>query len=283
MRITGGEAARRILKVPKGLDVRPTPDLVKQAVFNSLGARILDAKVLELFAGSGALSLECLSRGAVSVLCIEKSQRHAEFIRSNAAAAGYGGILETRTQDVFPAMNQLAESGKQFDLILADPPYGEKNVNRRAVKSFDPTHQFTKQETEQLLDLAMQAPSSFNIQHWRLVNVTDKALRAKLREAAFDQAQVTEASLLFVVTVDIKAWEKDPARYWVNAPKEAQDILVPWINPFYSGNEQLQRDEAMRSAGIMLQTMMLSAKAMGYDSCPMVGFDFDKVAQLMRV
>jgi 16S rRNA (guanine966-N2)-methyltransferase len=132
MRITGGEAARRILKVPKGLDVRPTPDLVKQAVFNSLGARVLDAKVLELFAGSGALSLECLSRGAVSVLCIEKSQRHAEFIRSNAAAAGYGGILETRTQDVFPAMNQLAESGKQFDLILADPPYGEKNANRRS-------------------------------------------------------------------------------------------------------------------------------------------------------
>ena len=148
---------------------------------------------------------------------------------------------------------------------------------RRAIKYFDPAHQFTQQETEQLLDLAMQAPSSFNIQHWRLVNVTDKALRAKLREAANNQAQVTDASLLFVVTVDIKAWEKDPARYWVNAPKEAQDILVPWIYPFYSGKEQLQRDEAMRSAGIILQTMMLSAKAMGYDSCPMVGFDFDKV------
>ena len=129
----------------------------------------------------------------------------------------------------------------------------------------------------------MQAPSSFNIQHWRLVNVTDKALRAKLREAAFDQAQVTDASLLFVVTVDIKAWEKNPARYWVNAPKEAQNILVPWINPFYAGKEQLQRDEAMRSAGIILQTMMLSAKAMGYDSCPMVGFDFDKVAELIHL
>lgn len=129
----------------------------------------------------------------------------------------------------------------------------------------------------------MQAPSSFNIQHWRLVNVTDKALRAQLRAAAFDQAQVTDASLLFVVAVDIKAWEKDPARYWVNAPKEAQDILVPWITPFYSGNEQLQRDEAMRSAGILLQTMMLSAKAMGYDSCPMVGFDFQKVAELIHL
>jgi 16S rRNA (guanine966-N2)-methyltransferase len=132
MRITGGNAARRILKVPKGLDVRPTPDLVKQAVFNSLGARVIGAKVLELFAGSGALSLECLSRGAASVMCVEKSHRHAEFIRSNAAAAGYGEILEVRTQDVFSVMNQLAESGWQFNLILADPPYGEKNVNRRS-------------------------------------------------------------------------------------------------------------------------------------------------------
>jgi 16S rRNA (guanine966-N2)-methyltransferase len=132
MRITGGDAARKILKVPKGLDVRPTPDKVKQAVFNSLGARVEGARVLELFAGSGALSLECLSRGAASVLCIEKSHRHADFIKSNADNSGFGGILETRTQDVFPAMNQLAEAGKQFDLILADPPYGEKNVNRRS-------------------------------------------------------------------------------------------------------------------------------------------------------
>jgi len=132
MRITGGQAARRILKVPKGLDVRPTPDLVKQAVFNSLGTRVEGARVLELFAGSGALSLECLSRGAVAVMCVEKSQRHAEFIRNNAAAAGFEGILEARTQDVFPVMHQLAEAGRQFDLILADPPYGEKNVNRRS-------------------------------------------------------------------------------------------------------------------------------------------------------
>ncbi|HTY88512.1 MAG TPA: RsmD family RNA methyltransferase [Candidatus Acidoferrum sp.] len=132
MRITGGHAARRILKVPKGLDVRPTPDLVKQAVFNSLGARVADARVLELFAGSGALSLECLSRGAASALCIEKSHRHAAFIRSNADTAGFGQALEIRTQDVFPALQQLAESGRQFDLILADPPYGEKNVGRRS-------------------------------------------------------------------------------------------------------------------------------------------------------
>ena len=132
MRITGGKAARRILKVPKGLDVRPTPDLVKQAVFNSLGARVIGARVLELFAGSGALSLDCLSRGAALAVCIEKSPRHAEFIRSNARAAGFDSHLEIRTQDVFTVIRQLAEAGRQFDLILADPPYGEKNVGHRS-------------------------------------------------------------------------------------------------------------------------------------------------------
>ena len=133
MRITGGKAARRILRVPRGLNVRPTPDLVKQAVFNSLGARVAGARVLELFAGSGALSLDCLSRGAASALCVEKSHKHAEFIRRNAVTAGGGTMLEIRMQDVFTALHQLAEAGRQFDLILADPPYGEKNIGRRSV------------------------------------------------------------------------------------------------------------------------------------------------------
>jgi 16S rRNA (guanine966-N2)-methyltransferase len=140
MRITGGNAARRILKVPKGLDVRPTPDLVKQAIFNSLSARVVGATVLELFAGSGALSLECLSRGAVSALCIERSQKHANFIQQNAAQISNAN-LQVRTQDVFTALAQLVGNElrldgvsphQQFDLILADPPYGEKNVNRRS-------------------------------------------------------------------------------------------------------------------------------------------------------
>jgi 16S rRNA (guanine966-N2)-methyltransferase len=135
MRITGGNAARRILKVPRGFDVRPTPDLVKQAVFNSLGARVVGARVLELFAGSGALSLDCLSRGATGALCIEKSHKHTDYIRANAHTANFDSALEVRTQDVFPAIQQLVEGGRQFDLILADPPYGEKNVGRRSTSS----------------------------------------------------------------------------------------------------------------------------------------------------
>lgn len=133
MRITGGKAARRILKAPKGLDVRPTPDLVKQAVFNSLGGRVAEARVLELFAGTGALSFESLSRGARSALCVERSPRHAEVLRQNAAGAGFSPEeLEVRVQDVFVVLPQLAASGLQFDLVLADPPYGEKNIGRRS-------------------------------------------------------------------------------------------------------------------------------------------------------
>ncbi|MBC8097784.1 MAG: RsmD family RNA methyltransferase [Akkermansiaceae bacterium] len=133
MRITGGQAARRILKVPKGLDVRPTPDLVKQAVFNSLGERVVGARVLELFAGTGSLSLECLSRGATSAMCVEKSSRHADVLRQNVVTAGFSASsLEVRTQDVYTVLTQLAEINAQFDLIIADPPYGEKNVGRRS-------------------------------------------------------------------------------------------------------------------------------------------------------
>ena len=142
MRIIGGTAAGTILKVPKGFDVRPTPDLVRQAIFNSLGQRVVGAKVLEVFAGTGALSLECLSRGAVQAHCIEKSGKHAQFIRENLAAANFssgvgfqpaiGPQLQIRVQDAFVGLAQLAALGEKFDIILADPPYGEKNVGRRS-------------------------------------------------------------------------------------------------------------------------------------------------------
>jgi len=133
MRIIGGSAAGAILKAPKGFDVRPTPDLVRQAVFNSLAPRLAGASVLELFGGTGALSLECLSRGAVYAVCVEKSSRHAQFIRQNLEVAKLSPtLLDLRIQDAFPALAQMAAARQQFDLIFADPPYGEKNVGRRS-------------------------------------------------------------------------------------------------------------------------------------------------------
>src|SRR6266545_3567034 len=123
MRIIGGIAGGRILKAPKGLDVRPTPDLVRQALFNSLAGRVVGARVLELFGGTGALSLECLSRGAASALCIELSAKHARFIEQNFVVMNLPPeILRIRVQDVFTALPPLATAGEQFDLVLADPP-----------------------------------------------------------------------------------------------------------------------------------------------------------------
>jgi 16S rRNA (guanine966-N2)-methyltransferase len=133
MRLIGGTCAGLILKVPKGLSVRPTPDLVRQAIFNSLGEHVAGARVLELFGGSGALSLECLSRGAAEATCVEHSSKHARFIEQNFAATGLDrGRFHLRVQDVFAAIPQLAAEGMQFDLILADPPFGEKNTGRRS-------------------------------------------------------------------------------------------------------------------------------------------------------
>lgn len=154
---------------------------------------------------------------------------------------------------------------------------------RRAVKTYDPAHTITPQEEDQLIDLAMQTPSSFNIQHWRIVRVSDPDLRRQIRAVGNDQAQMTDASLLYVLTADIKAWQKNPQRYFANAPQPVQDMLLPWMHAFYDGKEQLQRDEAMRSVGLIGQTLMLAAKAMGYDSCPMIGFDSDAVAKLINL
>lgn len=154
---------------------------------------------------------------------------------------------------------------------------------RRSIKHYDPEHRMSEDEINTLMEAAIQSPTSFNMQNWRFVLVRDPELRKQIREASHNQAQVTEASLLILLTADLMAWKNEPQRYWQNAPQEVQDILVPWMAPFYEGNETLQRDEAMRSCGIAGQTIMLAAKAMGYDSCPMIGFDTEKVAKLINL
>ena len=133
MRIIRGQAAAAILKVPRGLRLRPTPDRVRQAVFNSLADRVRQARVLDLFAGTAALGIECLSRGSREVIGIELSPAHAKVIRENLARTGMSQQqYHLRVQDVFTALRQLAASGERFDLVLADPPYGEKNLGRRS-------------------------------------------------------------------------------------------------------------------------------------------------------
>lgn len=154
---------------------------------------------------------------------------------------------------------------------------------RRAVKHFDPGHRMTAEEKQKLLAAAMRSPTAFNIQHWRFVLVENMELRKQIRALSWDQAQVTDASLLIVICGDLKAWKREPARYWRNAPPKASEFLVSAIEQYYEGREQDQRDEAMRSCGIAAQTLMLAAKAMGYDTCPMDGFDFEEVGKLIHL
>ena len=154
---------------------------------------------------------------------------------------------------------------------------------RRAVKHYDATHKMTDEEITELLSLAVLSPTAFNIQNWRYVVVADPTLRKQIREASWNQAQVTDASLFIVLCADIKSWEERPHRYWDNAPQDVQEFMLPAIDQYYRGKEQVQRDEAMRSCGIAAQTLMLAATSMGYDSCPMDGFDFERVAELIHL
>lgn len=154
---------------------------------------------------------------------------------------------------------------------------------RRSVKAYDPDYVMPTDDVNRLLELAVLSPTAFNLQHWRFVIIEDLALRQQLRSIAWDQAQVTESSLLIVLCADLKAWEKSPHRYWQNADLAVQDFILPAIDHYYRGKEQIQRDEALRSCGIAAQTLMLAAKAMGYDSCPMDGFDFDQAGKLIHL
>ena len=159
----------------------------------------------------------------------------------------------------------------------------EAIASRRSVKVFDPDHRMSEAGIEKLMGLALLSPTAWNLQNWRFVLVSEPALRKEIRLAAWDQAQVTDASLLVVLCADLKAWDKEPGRYWRNAPQPVQDFIVPAIGQYYAGREQVQRDEAMRSCGIAAMALMLAAKEMGYDSCPMDGFDFDAVGKLINL
>lgn len=154
---------------------------------------------------------------------------------------------------------------------------------RRSIKSFDPRHEMTDDEIDTLMRLAIESPTSFNIQNWRFVVVKEKANKAALRAASFNQAQVEEASITICLCADLDAWGAQPERYWRDAPPAVAAQLVPMITGLYGKDSQLQRDEAIRSIGIAAQTIMLAAKGMGYDTCPMIGFVPDLVGKVIHL
>ena len=154
---------------------------------------------------------------------------------------------------------------------------------RRSVKKFDSTHTMSDEEISQLMNAVLLSPTSFNIQNWRFVLVTDTERKAAVRDAGYHQAQFAECSMVVIMCADLNAHAKSPERYWRDADEEVSGAIVPMITGFYGDNPGLQHDEALRSCGIAAQTLMLAAKDMGYDTCPMVGFEFAKVGELINL
>jgi len=122
VRIIAGAARGRKLQVPRGREIRPTPDRVREALFSILSPTLASSSFLDLYAGSGAVGLEALSRGAGRVVFVERAREHVALLRSNLEATGLrGGIIEPG--EALVVLTRLAAHGERFDLVFVDPPY----------------------------------------------------------------------------------------------------------------------------------------------------------------
>jgi 16S rRNA (guanine(966)-N(2))-methyltransferase RsmD len=122
-RIIAGTARGRRLSAPPGLDTRPTSDKVRGAVMNVLGQFFEGGEVLDLYAGTGALALEALSRGCARAVCVERDRRALEALRRNAEACGFAGRVELVRAELPGGLARLPRG--RFDLAFVDPPYAE--------------------------------------------------------------------------------------------------------------------------------------------------------------
>jgi nitroreductase len=154
---------------------------------------------------------------------------------------------------------------------------------RRAIKKFDSSHKMSPDDVSKLMEHVILAPTSYNQQNWRFVYVTDQDVKEKISVAARGQAQPKDGSLVVVLCGDMTAWKTDALRYWKNHPTAKQETVKAALERKYDGNPQNRRDEAIRSCGMAAQTIMLAARQMGLDSCPMVGFEYDELAKLINL
>jgi 16S rRNA (guanine(966)-N(2))-methyltransferase RsmD len=137
MRIITGISKGRKLATLKNNIIRPTSDRVKESIFNILGEEVEGKTVLDLFAGTGNLGIEALSRGAKSVLFVEKGRQALRLIKKNLSQCGMEGQSEILPKDAYRAIGILQQRGKSFDLILIDPPY-EQGLIQKTLKKLNP-------------------------------------------------------------------------------------------------------------------------------------------------
>lgn len=130
MRITAGTMKGRKLKVPCGLDLRPTSDKVKEALFNILSNQIAGATLLDLYAGTGSIGIEALSRGAGNVIFIENNLRHLQYLKKNLALFSFEGKVEIFAIAASDFLKKSKKLHRSFDIIFVDPPYASNEVEK---------------------------------------------------------------------------------------------------------------------------------------------------------
>jgi 16S rRNA (guanine966-N2)-methyltransferase len=128
MRVISGRLRGHTLSAPKGQGLRPTSDQVKETLFNMLGQQVVQAIVLDLFAGTGSLGIEALSRQAEQVVFVEKQPRHIRVLQRNLAACGVESASRVYRGDANKILQILQKEGWQFDLIFLDPPYRQTSL-----------------------------------------------------------------------------------------------------------------------------------------------------------
>ena len=159
---------------------------------------------------------------------------------------------------------------------------------RTSINLFDSSKQISEAEIRDIVADAIQAPSSFNIQHWRFVAVTDPEKKKQLQAAAHNQAKVGQASATIIVLGDLRGYEKMSS---LLAPlvktgvmtQEAANSAVQRVAAPYADNPQFQRDEAIRSGALAGMTLMIAAQARGFATGPMIGFDPEQVKRLFNI
>ena len=160
--------------------------------------------------------------------------------------------------------------------------FSEIVQQRRSIKSYQPGREISDAELKELMQEVVLSPSSFNLQHWTFITVRDTALREKIQESAWGQEQVGTSSIFLVICGKLNAHEDAPKIYQ-SVDQGIQDKVLPLIKSFYDGKDQLQRDEAIRSASLAAMTLMLAAQNRGWATVPMIGFDPDAVSKLVNL
>ena len=167
MRIIGGVSRGRRLVTPKSHSVRPTSDRVKESLFNILGSEVEGKVVLDLFAGTGNLGIEALSRGAERVIFVEKGRKALQLIQRNIAQIGLEGRVEIIPRDANRAIGILKGKGEIFDLILMDPPYEKGLIKRTLIKLI--SHPIYHTGSILVIEHDRREPMPDTLEGWNLV------------------------------------------------------------------------------------------------------------------